>query len=117
MGIGQDITGRLTQEREYTRLIDTANALIVGVNTLGKGQRGLLAFVIGPAIVETGVGGLGGRRRRRGGGAVRAANHDDGAPGEKKDGGPRRRRTVSKEFDLTDFGDDKESIIEIKFNI
>jgi hypothetical protein len=35
----------------------------------------------------------------------------------KKDGGPRRRRTVSKEFDLTDFGDDKESIIEIKFNI
>ena len=35
----------------------------------------------------------------------------------KKDGGPRRRRTVSKEFDLADFGDDKESIIEIKINI
>lgn len=28
VGIGQDITGRLAQEREYTRLIDTANAPI-----------------------------------------------------------------------------------------
>ena len=92
MGIGQDITGRLAQEREYTRLINTANAPIVGVNTLGKGQRGLLAFVIGPAIVETGVGGLGGRRRRGGGGAVRATNHDDGAPGDKK-----RRRPEEEE--------------------
>ena len=35
VGIGQDITGRLAQEREYTRLIDTANAPIFGVNTLG----------------------------------------------------------------------------------
>ena len=29
----QDITGRIAQEREYTRLIDTANAPIFGVNT------------------------------------------------------------------------------------
>ena len=36
VGIGQDITGRLAQEREYTRLIDTANAPIFGVNTLGR---------------------------------------------------------------------------------
>lgn len=28
VGIGQDITGRIAQEREYTRLIDTANAPI-----------------------------------------------------------------------------------------
>ena len=35
VGIGQDITGRLAQEREYTRLIDTANAPIFGVDTLG----------------------------------------------------------------------------------
>jgi hypothetical protein len=33
VGIGQDITGRIAQEREYTRLIDTANALIFGVDT------------------------------------------------------------------------------------
>ena len=32
VGIGQDITGRLAQEREYTRLIDTANAPIFGVD-------------------------------------------------------------------------------------
>lgn len=32
-GIGQDITGRIAQEREYTRLIDTANAPIFGVDT------------------------------------------------------------------------------------
>jgi PAS domain S-box-containing protein len=31
----QDITGRLAQEQEYSRLIDTANALIFGVDTLG----------------------------------------------------------------------------------
>ena len=36
VGIGQDITGRLAQEREYTRLIDSANAPIFGVNTLGR---------------------------------------------------------------------------------
>ncbi len=34
VGIGQDITGRLAQEREYTCRIDTANALIFGVYTL-----------------------------------------------------------------------------------
>ena len=36
VGIGQDITGRLAQEREYTRLIDTANAPIFGVDTRGR---------------------------------------------------------------------------------
>ena len=36
VGIGQDITGRLAQEREYTRLIDTANAPIFGVDTQGR---------------------------------------------------------------------------------
>ena len=36
VGIGQDITGRLAQEREYTRLIDTANAPIFGVNQFGR---------------------------------------------------------------------------------
>ena len=36
VGIGQDITGRLAQEREYTRLIDTANAPIFGVDTEGR---------------------------------------------------------------------------------
>ena len=36
VGIGQDITGRLAQEREYSRLIDTANAPIFGVDTLGR---------------------------------------------------------------------------------
>jgi PAS domain-containing protein len=36
VGIGQDITGRLAQEREYTRLIDTANAPIFGVDTFGR---------------------------------------------------------------------------------
>jgi len=35
VGIGQDITGRRAQEREYTRLIDTANAPIFGVDTEG----------------------------------------------------------------------------------
>ena len=39
VGIGQDITGRIAQEREYTRLIDTANAPIFGVDTqCGKAQ-------------------------------------------------------------------------------
>ena len=33
VGIGQDITGHLAQEREYSRLIDTANAPIFGVDT------------------------------------------------------------------------------------
>ena len=36
MGIGQDITARLAQEREYSKLIDSANAPIFGVDTLGK---------------------------------------------------------------------------------
>ena len=36
VGIGQDITGRIAQEREYSKLIDTANAPIFGVNTLGR---------------------------------------------------------------------------------
>lgn len=35
VGIGQDITARLAQEREYSKLIDTANAPIFGVDTLG----------------------------------------------------------------------------------
>ena len=35
VGIGQDITGRLAQEREYSRLIDTANAPIFGVDKQG----------------------------------------------------------------------------------
>ncbi|KAL7686140.1 putative phytochrome, histidine kinase domain, CheY-like superfamily, PAS domain superfamily [Plasmopara halstedii] len=33
VGIGQDITERIAQEQEYTRLIDTANAPIFGVDT------------------------------------------------------------------------------------
>jgi len=36
VGIGQDITGRLAQEREYSRLINTANAPIFGVDTQGR---------------------------------------------------------------------------------
>lgn len=35
VGIGQDITGRIAQEREYSKLIDSANAPIFGVNTQG----------------------------------------------------------------------------------
>ena len=35
VGIGQDITARLAQEREYSKLIDTANAPIFGVDTFG----------------------------------------------------------------------------------
>ena len=35
VGIGQDITGRIAQEREYSKLIDTANAPIFGVDTMG----------------------------------------------------------------------------------
>lgn len=35
VGIGQDITARLAQEREYSKLIDTANAPIFGVDTQG----------------------------------------------------------------------------------
>ncbi len=33
VGIGQDITGCSAQERKYSRLIDTANAPIFGVDT------------------------------------------------------------------------------------
>jgi PAS domain S-box-containing protein len=36
VGIGQDITARLAQEREYSKLIDTANAPIFGVDTQGR---------------------------------------------------------------------------------
>jgi PAS domain S-box-containing protein len=35
VSIGQDITGQLAQEQEYRYLVDTANALIFGVDTLG----------------------------------------------------------------------------------
>ncbi|KAJ1451244.1 hypothetical protein M885DRAFT_589608 [Pelagophyceae sp. CCMP2097] len=35
VGIGQDITARIAQEREYSRLIDTANAPIFGVDVNG----------------------------------------------------------------------------------
>ena len=35
VGIGQDITARVAQEQEYSRLIDTANAPIFGVNVNG----------------------------------------------------------------------------------
>jgi PAS domain S-box-containing protein len=35
VSIGQDITGRLGQEQEYSHLIDTVNALIFGVDILG----------------------------------------------------------------------------------
>ena len=36
VGIGQDITGRIAQEREYAKLIDTANAPIFGVDNMGQ---------------------------------------------------------------------------------
>ena len=36
VGIGQDITGRIAQEREYSKLIDSANAPIFGVDTNGR---------------------------------------------------------------------------------
>ncbi|KAF1331143.1 Hybrid signal transduction histidine, partial [Globisporangium splendens] len=36
VGIGQDITDRIAQEQEYTRLIDTANAPIFGVDSNGR---------------------------------------------------------------------------------
>ncbi|TYZ67159.1 hypothetical protein PybrP1_000151, partial [[Pythium] brassicae (nom. inval.)] len=36
VGIGQDITDRIAQEQEYTRLIDTANAPIFGVDEEGR---------------------------------------------------------------------------------
>nr|CCA23345.1 hybrid signal transduction histidine kinase putative [Albugo laibachii Nc14] len=36
VGIGQDITDRIAQEHEYFRLIDTANAPIFGVDTIGN---------------------------------------------------------------------------------
>ncbi len=36
VGIGQDITGRIAQEREYSKLIDSANAPIFGVDTKGN---------------------------------------------------------------------------------
>ncbi|GMG16051.1 unnamed protein product [Phytophthora fragariaefolia] len=36
VGIGQDITDRIAQEQEYSRLIDTANAPIFGVDSSGR---------------------------------------------------------------------------------
>ncbi len=36
VGIGQDITGRIAQEREYSKLIDSANAPIFGVDNKGN---------------------------------------------------------------------------------
>ncbi|KAG3027915.1 hypothetical protein PC120_g5134, partial [Phytophthora cactorum] len=36
VGIGQDITERIAQEQEYSRLIDTANAPIFGVDSNGR---------------------------------------------------------------------------------
>ncbi|KAE8897302.1 hypothetical protein PF003_g18903 [Phytophthora fragariae] len=36
VGIGQDITDRIAQEQEYSRLIDTANAPIFGVDANGR---------------------------------------------------------------------------------
>ena len=36
VGIGQDITARLAQEREYSKLIDSANAPIFGVDNKGR---------------------------------------------------------------------------------
>ena len=35
VGIGQDITARIAQEQEYSRLIDTANAPIFGIDAGG----------------------------------------------------------------------------------
>jgi hypothetical protein len=35
-GIGQDVTGRLAQEREYSRLIIATSSPIFGVDTLGR---------------------------------------------------------------------------------
>ena len=35
VGIGQDITARIAQEQEYSRLIDTANAPIFGIDRNG----------------------------------------------------------------------------------
>ncbi len=36
MGVGQDITAYLAQEKEYSKLIDNAYAPIFGVNTQGR---------------------------------------------------------------------------------
>ena len=43
VGIGQDITARLAQEREYSKLIDNANAPIFGVDTKGASSGCLVA--------------------------------------------------------------------------
>ena len=56
VGIGQDITGRIAQEQEYIRLIDTANAPIFGVDTQGK----VRAWCCGIAKRGVGPGGEGG---------------------------------------------------------
>jgi PAS domain S-box-containing protein len=39
IGIGQDITARLAQEREYSKLIDTANAVCLKIATEGNAVR------------------------------------------------------------------------------
>jgi hypothetical protein len=36
VGIGQDSTGCITQERKYTKLIDTANVPTFGADAAGK---------------------------------------------------------------------------------
>ena len=36
VGIGQDITARIAQEQEYSRLIETANAPIFGIDRDGR---------------------------------------------------------------------------------
>ena len=46
VGIGQDITARLAQEREYSKLIDTANAPIFGVDNEVKNQTHSLSFAL-----------------------------------------------------------------------
>lgn len=46
VGIGQDITARLAQEREYSKLIDTANAPIFGVDVQGVRLFRLLSVFI-----------------------------------------------------------------------
>ena len=50
VGIGQDITARLAQEREYSKLIDTANAPIFGVDTQVC-QMLVLSFVLLHSVI------------------------------------------------------------------
>ena len=54
VGIGQDITGRIAQEREYSKLIDSANAPIV--TNWNKNAHKLVGYlseeVMGQNLVE-----------------------------------------------------------------